>query len=285
MEKIAIITDSGEDLSVAYQKEYDIHVLPIIIQCNGKEYKDGVNINAEDVYKLQEKYVLKTASPAGGDVLDMFENLHKEGYTHAIVVMLSGGLSGTYNEVRLLAESQDDLKVAVYNSKTASIGCGAIALQLAKYRREGLSFEELQHKAEQLIKDTYVFFSIDSLEHLERGGRIGKATAFVGTALKIKPILSIDKETGEIDVASKVRGSKKVPQKLLDMIAQVVQNYPNRPFNLVVADGAMPSQRDNLELELKALYPQYHDMIQARIGAGLSCYVGPGLLGAGIQFL
>lgn len=285
MEKIAIVTDSCSDIPQQYKEQYDIYVLPIIIECNQQEYKDGVNIHTEDVYKLQKDYVLKTASPAGADIIETFETIAQNGYTHVIAMMLSGGLSGTYNQVRLFAESQDDLEISIYDSRTASIGCGAIAIQLAEYNAQGMSYEQLKEKAELLIQDTYVFFSIDSLEHLEKGGRIGKATAFVGSALKIKPILSIDKETGEIDVAAKVRGSKKVPRKLIELIDHIIQENPNRTFRLLVADGAMRGERDALQKELEELYPKHIDMMKAVIGAGLSCYLGPGLLGAGIQFI
>lgn len=285
MEKIAIITDSCGDVPQDYKEKYDIFVLPIVIECGQEEFKDGIDITAEDVYEKQKNYVLKTASPAGKDIMNVFEKVYQKGYTHAIAIMLSSGLSGTCNQVRLFAENQDDLEVAVYNSKSGSIGYGSIAIQLAKYRNQGMSFKQLTRKAENLIQDTYVFFSIDSLEHLQKGGRIGKATAFVGSALKIKPILTINNTEGEIDVPAKVRGNKKVLPKLVELIERIIETNQNRSFNLLVADGAMPLQRDELEKILKENFPTYKGCIEAKIGAALSCYLGPGLLGAGIQFL
>ena len=285
MEKIAIITDSCGDVPQDYKEKYDIFVLPIVIECGQEEFKDGIDITAEDVYEKQKNYVLKTASPAGKDIMNVFEEVYQKGYTHAIAIMLSSGLSGTCNQVRLFAENQDDLEVAVYNSKSGSIGYGSIAIQLAKYRNQGMSFKQLTRKAENLIQDTYVFFSIDSLEHLQKGGRIGKATAFVGSALKIKPILTINNTEGEIDVPAKVRGNKKVLPKLVELIERIIETNQNRSFNLLVADGAMPLQRDELEKILKENFPTYKGCIEAKIGAALSCYLGPGLLGAGIQFL
>lgn len=285
MEKIAIITDSCGDVPQDYKEKYDIFVLPIVIECGQEEFKDGIDITAEDVYEKHKNYVLKTASPAGKDIMNVFEEVYQKGYTHAIAIMLSSGLSGTCNQVRLFAENQDDLEVAVYNSKSGSIGYGSIAIQLAKYRNQGMSFKQLTRKAENLIQDTYVFFSIDSLEHLQKGGRIGKATAFVGSALKIKPILTINNTEGEIDVPAKVRGNKKVLPKLVELIERIIETNQNRSFNLLVADGAMPLQRDELEKILKENFPTYKGCIEAKIGAALSCYLGPGLLGAGIQFL
>lgn len=285
MEKIAILTDSCGDIPVDDQQKYDIFVLPLVIECNQVEYKDGVNIHPEDIYQLQKEHVLKTASPEGKDIIDTFESIKDKGYTHVIGIMLSSGLSGTANSVRLLAQSIDDLTVEILDSKSGSIGYGSIAIVLAQYRDQGYSFQELIEKAHSLIQNTHIFFSIDSLEYLQKGGRIGKATAFVGGVMKIKPILSVNREDGEINVAAKVRGSKKVPAKLIDLVTQLYEQNPQRPFNLLVADGAMREQRDLLEQELKSHFPQFNQCIAAQIGSTLSAYLGPGLLGAAIQFL
>lgn len=285
MEKIAIITDSCGDVPQIYREKYDIYVMPIMIQCGDEEYRDGIDITAQDVYKRQKIDVLKTASPSGKDIVDIFEKVKKNGYRKAIAILLSGGLSGTSNQVRLFADNQNDIEVAVFDSKSGSIGYGSIAIQLAKYRDQGMTFVQLKEQALRLVEDTYVYFSIDTLEFLQKGGRIGKATAFVGSALKIKPILSFDKEKGEIDVPTKVRGSKKVPAKLIELVENAKKTNENRAFYLLVADGAMPEERELLEQQLKVKYPDYKGCIEAKIGAALSCYLGPGLLGAGIQFV
>lgn len=285
MEKIAIITDSCADVAPEYRERYDIFVLPMVVQCEDKEYRDGIDITAEDVYRMQKDQVLRTASPTGSDVMDAFAEVKEKGYTHAIIILLASGLSGTCNSVRLLASGEEELKVEVLDGKSGSIGYGAVAIALAQYRDNGMSFAELIQKAKQMIEDSYVFFSIDSLDHLERGGRIGKATAFVGNLMKIKPVLSFDKEQGEIMVPAKVRGAKAVPGKLVSLVDRLLEEHPGRDFLLVVADGAMNQERDALEQELKERYPEMKECIRARIGAALSTYLGPGLLGAGILFL
>lgn len=279
------MTDSCGDVPKEYIDKFDIYVFPIIIQCDNHEYKDGINICAEDVYKMQKEHILKTSSPAGQDVIETLEKIKKKGYTHVIGIMLSGGLSGTANNVRLLSQSIEDLHIEIFDSKSGSIGYGSIAIQLAQYRNNGYSFQQLKKACLSLIENTHVFFSIDTLEYLQKGGRIGKATAFVGTVMKIKPILSFDQDAGEIFVPAKVRGSKKVSSKLIDLVTQLVETHPQQPFHLLVADGAMPTEREALEQQLKNLFPQFHQCIQTQIGAALSAYLGPGLLGAGIQFL
>lgn len=285
MEKIAIITDSCGDVPQEYIDKYDIYVLPMVVLCNGKEYKDGITITAQEIYQKQVDQVVKTASPSGEDILQTFEMIQQKGYTHAIAILLSSGLSGTMNQVRLLSQTIENLEVRVLDGQSGSIGYGMVAIQLAKYRDQGLSFEQLVQKGNQLIEQTFAYFSIDSLEHLEKGGRIGKATAFVGGIMKIKPILSFEKGTGIIDVPAKVRGRKKVQSKLLDLIANLVESHPHQAFNIMVADGAMKEEHQQLEKQLKEIYPQMKLCVNTTIGGALSTYLGPGLLGAGIQFL
>ena len=130
-----------------------------------------------------------------------------------------------------------------------------------------------------------LFFSIDDLNYLQKGGRIGKASAFLGTTLKIKPILSFEKENGEIYVPAKVRGSKKVKSKLIDLIESHLEENPHQKFALAIADANNLEERNILEGMLKERFPQFTYIFDGHVGAALSCYLGSGLLGVAIQFL
>lgn len=281
-EKIAIITDSCADIPQDLVQKYHLFVLPMQIVCPDGSFRDGIDIQAEDIYRRQKTEQLKSSTPSGADVEDTLSEIQKQGYTKAAAILLAGGLSSTVNHVRLAAEELEGLEVAVYDSRQASIGIGVIALQAAEYAADGMGFEELKQKIEQLIDDTKVFFSIDTLEYLKKGGRIGKLTALAGTLLDIKPIMSFDEE-GEIYAAAKVRTHKAVEKRLLQLVGDCKKE--NRAFNLVVADGGAPGERDALEKKLKELFPDYHKLYRANIGAALSIHLGKGLLGAGIQFL
>lgn len=285
MEKIAIVLDSCGDVSDEFLNDYDIFQIPTVIMCNEQEYKDRINIEVEDVYEMQKSYMLKTASPTGQDKEDVFALIKEKGYTHVLCIMLSSGLSSTYNSMRLYAQSVEDLTVEVIDSKSASVGYGVTAITLAKLIKEGKSFLELVSIANYLVANTYPFFSIQDLDLLARGGRIGKATAFVGGLAKVKPILTFDSNDGEISVASKVIGHKKVAPKLISLIDDEIKKHPGVPFQLVVADGGLREERDALEKILLEKYPQCTNMLYGKIGAPLSVYIGKGVLGAGVQFL
>ncbi len=284
MEKIAIITDSCGDVTLENREKHDIFVMPMVVQNGEEEYKDGITISAQEVYELQKDAILKTASPTGDDVLQTFAQVKNKGYTHAIIVTLASGLSGTFNAIRLLAQEQEELNIEVLDSKNGSIGYGAVVTILARLRDKGYSFKQLVDKGKKLIENSFPYFSIDTLEHLERGGRIGKATAFVGTLLKIKPILSFEKERGEIYVPAKVRGNKAVPGMLLQLVEEQIEKHSGEKFYIMVAHGGAPEAFQKLKRELQDKYPCALDILETQIGAALSTYLGCGLLGAGVVF-
>lgn len=284
-EKIAIITDSCADVPEDLRDKYSIFVLPMMIACQDGDYRDGIDIHAEDIYEKLKTELPKTSTPTGEDIQNLLEELKEKGYHKAIAIMLSGGLSGTVNHMRLSVE-EAGLEICVVDSKSASIGNGSIVLQMAMWLEEGVPYIELCNRVHKLCDDTKVFFSIDTLEYLQKGGRIGKATALVGTALSIKPILSFDEE-GEIYTPAKVRGRKLVEKKLLSLVAEQIAKTENagRNYNIIVADGGAAEERDELEAKMREMFPDYKNLFRAKIGAALSTYLGDGLLGAGVQFI
>ena len=285
MEKIAIITDSGSDLKEEYRKENNIFVLPIQISCDGKTYRDGIDISSKEIYQLQKEHMLKTSSPVGQELFSLLESLKVNGYSHVIGIFLSAGISGTSNQMRLFCQSQEDLVCHIIDSKSASVGLGIIAIELAHYCQKGVTFEQAISYGEKFVEENYAYFSIDDLGFLQKGGRIGKASAFLGTTLKIKPILSFEKENGEIYVPSKVRGNKKVKSKLVELIEKHFEDHSHQKFALSIADGNNLEERNELEKMLKEKFPTLEYIIDAHVGAALSCYLGSGLLGVAIQFI
>lgn len=284
-DRIAIITDSCADVPAEMVKQYDIYVLPLMITCQDGVYRDGVDIHAEDIYERLKTELPRTSTPTGEEIENTLAVIEEKGYEKAIAVLLSGGLSGTVNHVRIAAE-ESALDICVIDSMSGSIGTGAMALQAAIWRDEGMSYPILCDKVKALCNTTTVFFSIDTLEYLQKGGRIGKITAMVGTALSIKPILAFD-EDGELYACAKVHGHKLVSKKLLSLVEDLVNAPENtgKRYNIMVADGGAPKDREELEKKLAETFPNCERLIRAKIGAGLSTYVGPGLLGAAVQFL
>ena len=189
-EKIALLTDSTADLPAPMREGKPIYVVPLKIRCEDGEYSDGVDITAEGVYeRLHRGELPRTSLPEGGVVSDTLDQIRADGYERVIAVMLSSGLSGTYNMVRLQAGQRDDLEIAVFDSRSGSLGIGIMVLQLWEEILSGASWDTLvRERAPHLVANTFPFFSVDTLEYLRRGGRIGRITALAGTMLSQGPV-------------------------------------------------------------------------------------------------
>lgn len=284
-QKIALLTDSCADLSPELIAENHIFTVPLRILCSDGEYLDGVNIHGADIYRrLKAGELPQTSLPAGEDIARVLEEIAAQGYDGVIAMMLSGGLSGTYNLVRLLAEECGDrLPIRVYDSVSGSLGQGLTVLQLAEDLRNGMGWEELtERRVPQLIAGTYPFFSVDTLEYLQKGGRIGKVTAAAGTLLQIKPILTFA-EDGQLQSVAKVRGRNQVIEKLVALTVERCGSH--KKYNLAVANGGAPEAMALVKEKLTAALPDYDHIWEGKIDGTLSVYIGDGVLGAAVQVL
>ena len=283
-EKIALLTDSTADLPAPMREGKPIYVVPLKISCEDGEYSDGVDITAEGVYeRLHRGELPRTSLPEGGVVSDTLDQIRADGYERVIAVMLSSGLSGTYNMVRLQAEQRDDLEIAVFDSRSGSLGIGIMVLQLWEEILSGSSWDTLvRERAPHLVANTFPFFSVDTLEYLRRGGRIGRITALAGTMLSIKPIITFS-DDGQLQSIAKVRGRRQVQDKILELLRARFQS--GRRYNLAVANGGAPEEMAEFAARLKAEFPNYEHFWEGVMDATLSVYIGDGVIGGGIQFL
>ena len=284
-QKIALLTDSCADLTPQLLKENHIYTVPLRIRCVDGEYSDGVNIQNTDIYaRLHAGELPQTSLPAGADIEKILYQIIGDGYDGVIAVMLSSGLSGTYNLMRLVSEEcQGDFAVRVYDSRSGSLGMGMTLLQLAEDIRNGMGWEELTEcRAPQLIQGSHPFFSVDTLEYLQKGGRIGKVTATAGTLLQIKPILTFA-EDGQLQSVAKVRGRNQVIDKLVSLAVSACGAH--RRYNLAVANGGAPAEMELVRNKLAEALPNFDHIWAGEIDGTLSVYIGDGVLGAAVQVL
>lgn len=287
-QKIALLTDSCADLSAAQRAGTPIFVVPLKIRCqDGTEYGDGVDIFAQDIYARQKAGELpQTSLPDGGEVKETLDQIAALGYERVIAIHLSSGLSGTYNMVRLHCAEREDLTTAVFDSLSGSLGIGITLLQLWEDIQSGMDWDTLVgERVPFLLKNTFPYFTVDTLEYLQKGGRIGKMTAFAGTMLNIKPIVGFAAD-GQLTSVAKVRGRKAVQGKLLEMLrARMAEHGPGHRYNLAVANGGAPEEMAELKEKVDAAFPASAHFWDGEIDATLSVYIGEGVLGAAIQFL
>jgi len=284
-QKIALLTDSCADLSPRLAAENHIYIVPLRILCADGEYSDGVDIHSADIYRrLKAGELPQTSLPSGEDIEKTLRQIVVDGYDGVVAVMLSSGLSGTYNLVRLIGEEcRGMLPVRVYDSLSGSLGMGMTLLQLAEDIRGGMEWEELtERRVPQLIAGSHPFFSVDTLEYLMKGGRIGKVTATAGTLLQIKPIITFAPD-GQLQSVAKVRGRNQVMDKRVAMTADRCGSH--KKYNLAIANGGAAAEMELLRQKLTAALPDYDHLWDGEIDGTLSVYIGDGVLGAAIQIL
>lgn len=283
-QKIAILADSCCDIPQKQAKETGLFLVPLRILGPDCEYADGVDIFASDIYRrLADGESLSTSLPSGAAVEEVLKQIKAQGYEKVIALMLSSGLSGTYNLLRLAAENCDELEIAVYDSKSGSLGSGMMIFQLLEDIEQGMDWEQLTtRRVPHLIENTFPFFSVDTLEYLQKGGRIGLITAMAGTMLNIKPILTFA-EDGQLKNVAKVRGAKQVQEKFIETLTAIKGDCSH--FNLAIANGGAPEHMTTLRQRMDETFPGYDHFWEGEIGATLSSYIGPGVLGAAITLL
>lgn len=281
-QRVALLTDSCADIPASLLKKYDIYVAPLRLLFSDGEYEDGVSIAAKEVYRRLPQEIPKTSLPSGERIEEIFQSIRKKGYEKVIAINFSGGLSGTANMVRLLGEQFVGLETASFDTLSGSLGTGMTVLQAARWLEEGRSFVEVCRAVAEIIRTTTVFFCIDTLEYLKKGGRIGLITSVAGSLLNIKPIISFA-PSGELVNVAKVRGRKLAIEKMVGMAAELVPE--GAAFNLAVAHGDSPAEFRELRTLAKTSIPGYRSLFEGEIDGVLGVYTGPHLLGVGVQLL
>lgn len=233
MEKIALITDTTSDLPQDIIEKYNIKILPFRIIYKDREYKDKYEITPKEVYDNFEKEIPTSSLPLAQDMEELYDELEKEGYTHAIAITLSSGLSGISNALRLVSENHDNIESFVYDSKTISWGEGILVKKCAELIEQGKDFNYIKNILPELRKKVKLFFVVGTLEYLRKGGRIGRISGTIGDLLNLKPIVAVDDE-GRYFTYSKVRGRKQSLNKMVNIVKEIVND---KEHDIIVLNG------------------------------------------------
>ena len=225
MSKIALITDSTSDVDKEMIEKYDLKVLPLRIIYKDREYIDRVTITPKEVYDNFAREIPSTSLPSIKDMEDLYLNLEEKGYTHAIAVVISSALSGTYNTLRLVSQNHPSIETCVFDSKSLTIGEAAIIDECGEMIRGEKDFEEIVKALPEIRNRITVYYAVDTLKYLTKGGRIGKVSGTIGEILNIKPIISINEE-GVYYTYAKAKGKKKAISKLVDIAREALKNTP-----------------------------------------------------------
>ena len=219
--KLAVITDSSAVLQESTLAREDVYILPIPVTIDGVSYIEGQNLTAQEFYiKMAASSDLpKTSQPSLLDLEETLAGLVEKGFTHAIGLFLSSGISGFYQNIQYLKDEFEGLTIAFPDSKITSAPLGMMVENVLKWSEAGQTFETICDKVNQQIEQTSAFIMVDDLNHLVKGGRLSNGAALLGNLLSIKPILYFTGE-GKIEVYEKVRTEKKAIKRLLAILQE-----------------------------------------------------------------
>lgn len=272
---VKVVTDSTADLPQQIIDDLDLTVVPLTVLFGEETYKEGVEISREDFFARLTNGVVhpRTSQPSIGDFVDVYKKLSGEG--HEIVsVHISEKLSGTMNSARLAAAEVPDAKIEIVDTELAALALGLVAKATGEAAKEGKSLEEVAAVARDAAAKTNVYFVLDTLEYLQKGGRIGKAAALIGGLLSLKPILTV--VDGEVHPHTKVRTLSKAVAKLGEI---TVDGGPYAETGIIhEAHGAAV---DTLLDQMKGLTDK--PIIDGKIGAVIGVYTGPGVIGVALR--
>lgn len=277
MSNIKIICDTMNDVPKNIMDNYDIEILPATIIFEGKEYKAGVDIDGDEFYKLlrSTQSIPSTSQVTYATFKEIFEKYVSEG-KKVLYLAGSSAASGTYQSA-MLAKSDIEGDVYIFDTYGLSIGGGLLIGEAAKLSSEGHDIDYIISKLEEYKEKVQVYFSVDSLDYLQKGGRISGTKAAIGTLLNIKPILKI--EDGLVKQKTQVRGSKKIISTLIEQLrSEVGDNFSDKDVYVGYGDD-IEEHKKFMEKVKEELNPR--NVYPFRIGACVACHSGPSVLGIG----
>jgi DegV family protein with EDD domain len=270
----AIVLDSTADLPDAAARFTNWRVVPLYVRFGDESLRDGVEIATEEFYRRlrESRDFPATSQPTPEDFLACYREL--EGYDRILSLHVSARVSGTLASAETAAAELGDRRVRAIDSETASASIAMLALAIQRRLERGTSDEEVDELVERYRRERGLLFTVDTLEFLARGGRIGKASAFAGAVLNVKPILSI--RDGEVVPVKRVRGERKAFAELATALETETRDEPE--LRLAVAHAAAPERAAELEALVRERRPHARLELVATLGAVIGAHAGPGTL-------
>ncbi len=275
MPSVKIVTDSACDIEPHYLESLGVTVVPLTVRFGQESYIDNYEMRGKIFYdKLRTSDVLpRTSSPSVGDFQKVFEELTADG-SGVVAILLSEVLSGTYQAAQMAASMLPDRKIAIINSKTASVGYGLIVLEARDLAEQGVGFEGVRDAAQAMVDRLVTVYAVDTLDYLYKNGRIGRAIHFWGSMLSMKPILILDPE-GYVSGLDRVRGKAKVIPRLIELAGERVPFGSKIKLGMCHAD--VPEEGAQLVAAAKEKWNVVRT-VETDIGGVIGIHNGPGTL-------
>lgn len=269
---IRILADSVSDIPLSYREKYQIEILPLMVNFETESFKDGVDLQPDEFFvKLKQANKLPTTSQVNpGTFIETFERIVKEG-DEAVVILMSSEMSGTYNAAVSAVDYLGTDRISIVDSRAISFGYGMLVIEAARMVEKGIPRLEIANEIAVQATQMVNLFVVDTLEYLQKGGRLSAGEAFIGNLLSIKPILTI--EDGKLKSLDKVRGRKKAVKWVLDYLEKQKVDLSEKTVGFFHADDSEHLEEFMQEILLKSV-PK--EIIKSTVGTVVGTHSGPG---------
>jgi DegV family protein with EDD domain len=275
---VAVVTDSSAYLPDGFANRHAVHVVPLHVLIDDSSGLDGVDIGPADVATaLSGRRTVTTSRPNPDEFVRAYQRLLDDGADGIVSVHLSRELSGTWESARLAAREIGVDLVRVVDSRTAVMGLGFAVLRAATAASSGASCAAVEDAAVAAAARTRTFFMVETLEYLRRGGRIGSAAAFLGTALAVKPVLHV--KDGHIVPLEKVRTTNRALARLVDLAEVAAVETGADAVELAVHHLSAPERAVELATRLDERISPASGCVVSELGGAIGAHTGPGMLG------
>jgi DegV family protein with EDD domain len=273
--RIAVVTDSTAYLPQDLVQKYDIHVVPLTLMLGDRSWRDNVDIDPPAFYQLLEESsgFPTTSQPNAATFQELFARL-AESHEGIVTIVISDELSGTMDSAVAAAAELPGVPIKVIDSRGTSMMLGFPVLAAARVAASGGDLETVAAAAQQLIGKAHIYFVVDTLEYLHRGGRIGAAAKLLGSALNLKPILEI--QDGIVKPLTKVRTRRKALDKLFELLEGELTG--GGPVHMAVINVAASAEAEALRNELEARF-QPVEIMSTEVSPVIGAHAGPGTVG------
>jgi DegV family protein with EDD domain len=277
MPRVGIVTDSTCDFGPEVLAAIDVRMVSLTVHLGESHFADWVDLRPDEFYPklVAAKSLPTTSQPSPADFSAAYQGLADEGCEEIVVITLSSALSGTF-ESATLAASSSPIPVRIVDGKTASQGTGLIVKAAAEARDAGMDSAGIEARAIVVAKETRLFFLLDTLDYLVKGGRAGKATGLAASLLNIKPVLEVN-DDGIIEPFKKVRGRSQAMAALAEHVAE--DSRENGRMRIAMLHAASTDDVEELEAAILAAGADIQIESHGVIGAVIGVYTGPGAVG------
>jgi DegV family protein with EDD domain len=277
---VKILTDSTSDIPQIVAKELGIRIVPLNVQFGEVSYKDGTELTAERFYELlaESTRLPKTSQPSPEDFRSAYAELTADG-SEVVSIHLSSGLSGTFNSAIMGAKLLGSNRISHVDTLTASIPVAMLVMRAARMAASGKSREEIVKDLEETKKRVKLYFVLDTLEYVHKGGRIGAASALIGSLLNIKPILTF--RNGVTATVEKVRSEARAYARIRELICDFISENPGKTYHIGFCYSSDRSLLDKIVEPFPVNHPARQPEIVAPLGAVVGTYSGPRMVGVG----